>query len=275
MRNLFVCLFINTKNNSIILELWASIIPCFSTVFILKDQSRVPATKLQNFNLVMSSRHKVNSSQNDSVLLMNHDYNHISNGKHSLQIDDSNRIQKEPHDDKSSAQSQQISLNINDRSTRLILWSIIILIVSIAEINFTLSMRIYYRTYKKQFNLSTDPNPYGGTKYYDLLSVISNIFLLIASTLILLGFHRKTIPIIITSTMFTIGAVFHLIHDIWGMYPRSIIFPIFPPYFQPQTSLHSNLSIIRHHLSIFGNIHKYMFQITKHTQNRSSFILHR
>ena len=51
----------------------------------------------------------------------------------------------------------------------------------------------------------------------DGLSSIFWINLFIGSILILLGLYKSMIPRVITSTMFAIGAVFHLIHDIYGM----------------------------------------------------------
>eukprot|EP01084_Bolivina_argentea_P138270 243457_1 len=112
---------------------------------------------------------------------------------------------------------QQIAFNINHRSTRLTFWSIVILIVSVAETNFILSMRLYYQTYKKQFDPSVDPNPYSGTRALDYVSIASNIFLLIASSFILLGLHKSTTNRIIPCVMFIIGSALHLTPCIWGM----------------------------------------------------------
>eukprot|EP01083_Nonionella_stella_P062039 161420_1 len=103
-----------------------------------------------------------NSVINDSAVLISRD----NSFRHSLSIVDRsipNNYKSPPSPISPMEPPPQTTLNINDKSTRLTLWAILILIVSIAEINFTLSMRIYYRTYKKQFNAKVAPNPYTHT----------------------------------------------------------------------------------------------------------------
>ena len=156
-----------------------------------------------------SSNNSKTQNDSSSVLLIH---------RHSLNVDSNPNNSAKPQRPRSATRTQQFSFNINEQSSRLKLWAIIILIVSVAEINFTLSLRLYYSTYKDQFNSVSDPNPYIGTKLYDILSLVSNSFLFAAAAFILLGISKYFIAKVLTSILLITGACVHLSHCIYGLY---------------------------------------------------------
>ena len=113
---------------------------------------------------------------------------------------------------------QKILLDLNDPDIRLPLWSILYLVISVAEINFTITLRIYYNSYKQQFEDHGIPDPYSDTTGYDFVRIIANTILLISSLLILLGLRRSMSQKYIITSLFIIASLFHLIYNIWGLF---------------------------------------------------------
>jgi len=87
--------------------------------------------------------------------------------------------------------------------------------ISVAQISFTLALRIYYSTYSKQYSGN---NPYSATPIYDVFAMVSDAVILVGSITVILGYIHSYKARVTAAALFTIGATFHLIRNVWAIY---------------------------------------------------------